>query len=231
MIKRTELAAYANKRTGGLEACDVMEDDELLLVRLAGRNTQLMLTSRNGKSVRFEGEQVRPMGRVARGVKGMELKEGDELVSLSVLPQESTGLVLTATSGGYGKRTPQPDYPVQNRGGLGVIDIETGERNGSVVGSVVVEEDDQLMLITNTGRVIRTGVGGIRVVSRNSKGVRLMRLEEGERVVGMTHIPASQAAEPAEPVVVDAPEELEGGPDVLPPEELDGGPDVLPPEE
>ncbi|HND28464.1 MAG TPA: DNA gyrase subunit A [Myxococcota bacterium] len=189
LIKRTDLAAYANVRAGGLEACDILEGDSLLSVQLAPRDVELMLTSREGQCVRFAGEQVRPMGRIARGVRGIDVGEGDEVVSLSVLPADGEGVLLTATSGGYGKRTPLSEYPVHNRGGKGVIDIQTDERNGGVVGCTVVKERDQVMLITDTGRLIRMGIGDIRMVSRNTKGVRLMRLEEGERVVGMTRLP------------------------------------------
>lgn len=189
LIKRTDLAAYANVRVGGLEACDILEGDSLLSVQLAPRDVELMLTSREGQCVRFPGEQVRPMGRVARGVRGIDVAEGDEVVSLSVLPADGEGVLLTATSGGYGKRTPLGEYPAHNRGGKGVIDIQTDERNGGVVGCTVVNERDQVMLITDTGRLIRMGIRDIRMVSRNTKGVRLMRLEEGERVVGMTRLP------------------------------------------
>ncbi|HNH48662.1 MAG TPA: DNA gyrase C-terminal beta-propeller domain-containing protein, partial [Myxococcota bacterium] len=142
LIKRTDLAAYANVRAGGLEACDILEGDSLLSVQLAPRDVELMLTSREGQCVRFAGEQVRPMGRIARGVRGIDVGEGDEVVSLSVLPADGEGVLLTATSGGYGKRTPLSEYPVHNRGGKGVIDIQTDERNGGVVGCTVVKERD-----------------------------------------------------------------------------------------
>jgi DNA gyrase subunit A len=199
LIKRTDLAAYANVRAGGLEACDILEGDSLLSVQLAPRDVELMLTSREGQCVRFPGEQVRPMGRVARGVRGIDVGEGDEVVSLSVLPADGEGVLLTATSGGYGKRTVLSEYPAHNRGGKGVIDIQTDERNGGVVGCTVVKERDQVMLITDTGRLIRMGIRDIRMVSRNTKGVRLMRLEEGERVVGMTRLPeADEEASPSE---------------------------------
>jgi DNA gyrase subunit A len=204
LIKRTDLGAYANVRVGGLEACDILEGDSLLSVQLAPRDVELMLTSREGQCVRFAGEQVRPMGRIARGVRGIDVGEGDEVVSLSVLPADGEGVLLTATSGGYGKRTQLSEYPAHNRGGKGVIDIQTDERNGGVVGCTVVKERDQVMLITDTGRLIRMGIRDIRMVSRNTKGVRLMRLEEGERVVGMTRLP--EADEEQSPV-----EGAEGG--------------------
>jgi DNA gyrase subunit A len=192
----------------------VVEGDSLLSVTLARMEQDLLLTTRQGMSARFPGEQVRHLGRVSRGVRGIELEEGDELVDLSVLPAEPGHYFLTVTELGFGKRTPLEDYPCKkHRGGKGVIDIQTGERNGMVVGSVVVDDSDQVMLITNTGRVIRMAVAEVRLVGRNTKGVRLMRLEEGERIVSLARL-----AEDADAL------EARGAPDALVPpdgEELD----------
>jgi DNA gyrase subunit A len=214
LVKRTELRAYGNVRSAGLIACDVVEGDSLLSVTLARMEQDLLLTTRQGMSARFPGEQVRHLGRVSRGVRGIELEEGDELVDLSVLPAEPGHYFLTVTELGFGKRTPLEDYPCKkHRGGKGVIDIQTGERNGMVVGSVVVDDSDQVMLITNTGRVIRMAVAEVRLVGRNTKGVRLMRLEEGERIVSLARL-----AEDADAL------EARGAPDALVPpdgEELD----------
>jgi DNA gyrase subunit A len=195
MIKRTGLSAYANVRAGGLEACDILEGDELLKVCLAPRKAELILNTAQGRCVRFDGSKVRAVGRIARGVRGVNLKEGDEVVSLVVVPPEEEAFLLTATEAGYGKRTPLSEYPKKGRGTQGVIDIQTGERNGVVVGCEVVFEADQIMLITDTGRLIRTGVKNVPIVARRTKGVRLMRLEEKERIVGMTRLEAEEGEE------------------------------------
>lgn len=214
LVKRTELSAYGNIRGGGLTACDVVEGDELLSVKLAGRDRELLITTKTGMSIRFEGEDVRPMGRVARGVRGIDLEDGDVIVDIEALPHDAVGYLLTATSKGYGKRTLLDQYRLQGRAGKGVIDIQTDERNGDVVGGVVVGDDDQVMLITDTGRVIRMRASDIRVVGRNTKGVRLMRLEEGERIVAIARVEdaAEEPGEVAAPLDgVDGGEGGEGG--------------------
>ncbi len=188
LVKRTVLSAYGNIRGRGLTACDVVEGDELLSVKLAGRDRELLITTKAGMSIRFEGEDVRPMGRVSRGVRGIDLVDDDVIVDIEALPHDAVGYLLTATSRGYGKRTLLEQYRLQGRAGRGVIDIQTDERNGDVVGGVIVGDDDQVMLITDTGRVIRMRASDIRVVGRNTKGVRLMRLEEGERIVAIARV-------------------------------------------
>lgn len=215
MVKRTEIKEYANIRAGGKEACDIVEGDSLLTVIPAARSAELMLTTKKGSCIRFSGDQVRPIGRIARGVRGIDLEEGDEVVSLIVLPPSEESLLLTVTSDGVGKRTPISEYRLQARGGGGVIAIQTDrgpdeqgvERSVDVLGVVVVSDKDQLMLITDTGRLIRMGVHDVRIVSRTSKGVRLMRLDDGERVVGMEKVPEGQAEEGTSEAAAEAPAE------------------------
>ena len=187
-VKRTHLSAYANVRSSGIIACDVFEDDELITVLLADPADHVLITTRQGLCIRFLGEEVRPMGRNARGVKGVELRDGNELVDMEIIEDDPDLLLLTVTELGYGKRTELEEYRVQRRGGLGVIDIKTGQRNGAVVGTAQVHQDDRVMLVTDTGRAIQIPVAGIRVVSRNTKGVKLMRVEEGERIVALARM-------------------------------------------
>ncbi len=188
LVKRTPLAAYVNVRTTGILACEIEEGDELLMVRLAGPDTSVLLTTRDGMAIRFDGEQVRPMGRITRGVRGIDLDPGDRVVDAELIQAEEVGTLLTVTSQGYGKRTPVDEYRLQNRAGKGLIAIKTGGRNGHVVGALFVREGDRVMLVTDTGRAIQMPVDGIRVVGRNTLGVRLMRVEGGERIVAFARV-------------------------------------------
>jgi DNA gyrase subunit A len=158
----------------------------LIGVELTDGQTDVMLCSQGGKAVRFNEEKVRSMGRTAHGVRGIRLAPDDKVISLIITHQGDT--ILTATVNGFGKRTPIEDYPVKGRGGKGVIAIKTSERNGKVVGAVQVEDDDDIVLISNRGTLVRTPVTGISVVSRNTQGVYLIRLREGEQLVGVDRI-------------------------------------------
>ncbi len=211
MVKRTELEDYANARANGLNAVDIVDGDELLTVILTQRDDDILLITREGRAARFAGDDVRPVGRVARGVRGLKFKiEGDHVVDV-VVPR-GEGRLLTVTERGYGKRTDISKYSCKGRPTMGVRDILVNERNGPVVGAVVVEETDQLLLITDTGRLIRLHVNEVRETGRGSQGVRLMRLDEGERVVAITRADAdSEEGEEVTPVVEDA-EELVDGP-------------------
>ena len=207
LVKRTALADYANVRANGLNAIDIVDGDELLSVNHAGREAQLLVATRFGMSIRYDGSDVRPMGRVSRGVRSIDLEEGDAVVDFAVVPDdESRNNVLTVTERGYGKRTPITEYRIQNRGGKGVIDIQTEERNGHVVGNMIVGEDEQVFLITDSGRMIRMRVSDVRVVGRNTKGVRLMRLDADERIVGIARMNAEAEPEGAEATDAEAPE-------------------------
>jgi DNA gyrase subunit A len=146
----------------------------------------IFLCSANGKSIRFHESDARPIGRVARGVRGMRLAAGDYIVGMEVLSHGQT--LFSVTENGYGKRTSIDEYPVQKRGGKGVITIKTSERNGQVVSIMLVEEVDDLMLMTNTGKIIRMHIKGISVISRNTQGVKLINMDKGEKVVGAVGI-------------------------------------------
>jgi DNA gyrase subunit A len=145
-----------------------------------------MLFATNGKAIRFHEDDVRPMGRTARGVRGIRVGEDQRVISLLIVEPDTT--VLTATQHGYGKRTPIEDYPLQGRGGQGVISIQCSERNGKAVGAVLVKDDNEIMLISDGGTLIRTAVAGISVMGRNTQGVRLVSLNDGESLAGLETI-------------------------------------------
>jgi DNA gyrase subunit A len=183
-IKKTSLDAFANIRVSGIIALTIADDDDLVSVRITEGASDLLLGTRNGWAIRFREEMVRPMGRSARGVRGIRLRQGegesDQVVGMAVIPREEPATLLTVCEKGYGKRTPTSDYPTKNRGGKGVITIKTTERNGKVVGLRLVTDDDDIMLITDGGKLIRMPVDGIPTIGRNTQGVRLIRLEKGE---------------------------------------------------
>ncbi|MBK8173621.1 MAG: DNA gyrase subunit A [Sandaracinaceae bacterium] len=181
-IKRTSLDAYSAIRQTGIIGVTIEEGDALLSVRVVAEKQTVIIGTAHGMSIRFDVDDARPMGRVAAGVKGIELREGDRVVGMDVI-EDPAQQVLTVSENGYGKRTPQEDYRIQNRGGLGLIAMDTSERNGSMVKLCLVRTDDQLMVITDGGQVIRTHVGQIREAGRNTQGVRIIRLSEGEHVV------------------------------------------------
>ncbi|MFT5582871.1 MAG: DNA gyrase subunit A [Cognaticolwellia sp.] len=195
LIKRTQLSLYKNIRTSGLRAYDCGDGDSLFTVVLAKPDQELLIATAWGKSIRFPGSDVRRMGRVARGVRGMKLADGDEIRGLEVLEADDTLLLLTLTENGYGKRTVLGEYRLQGRGGQGIINIKTGERNGAVVGSMQVQDEDRIMLITDTGRVIKIPVTNIRVTGRNTMGVTLMRVEDGERIVSIARVVEDEESE------------------------------------
>ncbi len=188
LVKRTELHDFRNMRRSGLRSYDCAEGDELFKVIKTGREDQVLIATRNGLSIRFRGEDVRKMSRITRGVRGIDLKDDDEIVDLEVLEDDPELLLLTVTVNGFGKRTDIKEYRLQGRGGKGIINIRTGERNGPVAGSLLVHEDDKIMLITDTGRVIYTRVSEIRAIGRSTMGVRLMRVEDNESIVGVARV-------------------------------------------
>jgi len=185
-VKKTSLIEFSRPRTNGIIAIGLNEDERLVGVELTDGETDVMLFSQSGKAVRFNEGKVRSMGRTAHGVRGIRLAPDDKVISLIITHQGDT--ILTATVNGFGKRTPIEDYPVKGRGGKGVIAIKTSERNGKVVGAVQVEDDDDIVLISNRGTLVRTPVAGISVVSRNTQGVYLIRLRKGEQLVGVDRI-------------------------------------------
>jgi DNA gyrase subunit A len=200
LVKRTKLYDFRNMRRSGLRSYDCAEGDELFEVIKTGRDDEVLIVTKNGQSIRFRGEDVRPMGRVARGVKGIDLQEDDEIVDLEVLHDDPELLLLSVTAKGYGKRTDIGEYRLQGRGGKGIINIKTGERNGTVAGSLLVHEDDKIMLITDTGRVIYTRVAEIRKIGRSTMGVRIMRVEKDESIVGIARVVEDEEPESTEEV-------------------------------
>ena len=184
-VKKTPLKQFSRPRASGIIAVDLRGDDKLVDVAITDGKAEILLVASHGKAIRFKESDVRPMGRGAAGVRGIKLPEGHEVIALTII---RSGLILTATENGYGKRTPVDDFPVQGRGGQGVIAIQTTDRNGRTVGSMQVADDDEIMLISSNGTLVRTGVEDISVVGRNTQGVRLIRVESGQRLVGLARI-------------------------------------------
>ena len=178
VMKRTELSAFARPMRGGIIAIGLHDGDALVGVRVARKGDQMLIASKDGYAICFSSEDARPMGRPAAGVRGMKLRKGDQVVSLILAPPNAT--VLTVCANGYGKRTPLADYRVQGRGGMGIINIKTSERNGDVVGVLEVTDDDDLLIATLQGQVVRTPVKGISTLGRNTQGVCLVRFKAGE---------------------------------------------------
>ncbi|HPF27725.1 MAG TPA: DNA gyrase C-terminal beta-propeller domain-containing protein, partial [Steroidobacteraceae bacterium] len=188
-VKKTPLSAFSRPRTSGIIALSLEEGDRLVGVALTDGARDIILATSGGKAIRFHEEAVRAMGREAAGVRGIRLGEtaGEphRLISLIVV---SEGYVLTASDNGYGKLTPLEDFPSQGRGGQGVIAMQTTDRNGAMVGALLVSQNQELMLISSSGTLVRTPVSDISIVGRNTQGVRLIRLDEGERLVGIERI-------------------------------------------
>jgi DNA gyrase subunit A len=184
-VKKTPLSAFSRPRASGIIALGLDTDDKLVGVALTDGTREVILSSSGGKSIRFKEEEVRPMGREATGVRGIKLGAGQELISLIVV---GDGLVLTASANGYGKLTPLEDFPQHGRGGQGVIALQTTERNGEMVAALQVNSEHELMMISSTGTLVRTPVGEISIVGRNTQGVRLIRRGEGERLTGVERI-------------------------------------------
>ncbi|GAB4294607.1 MAG: DNA topoisomerase (ATP-hydrolyzing) subunit A [Thiohalomonadaceae bacterium] len=187
-VKKTPLTDYANIRSNGIIAVDLVDNDQLVGVDLTDGTRDILLFTDAGKVIRFNESDVRSMGRVARGVRGIRLRDGQQVVSLIVA---ADGDVLTATENGYGKRTPISEYPLHGRGGQGVISIQTTARNGAVVGAVLVNDSDEIMLVTDGGTLVRTRVAEVSVLGRNTQGVTLIRLGEGEKLVALERIAES----------------------------------------
>ena len=185
-IKKTDLTAYAHPRTGGIMAMGVEEGDSVIAVEMTDGRGEVFLGTRLGMAIRFLETDVRSMGRTAHGVRGISLRNGDEVVAMAVV--EPGGTLLTVTENGYGKRTELDEYRVQSRGGMGIINIQTTERNGRVVGIAHVRDEHQLMLITQQGKILRMVTGDIRSIGRATQGVRLIEIEEGDRVVSVARL-------------------------------------------
>ena len=194
VVKRTDLNAFSNVRTSGIIALGIDDGDALVATKITDGTKDILLSTAQGMSIRFPETEVRSMGRAAYGVKGITLDDGDEVVSTEVVEKGMT--LLTVTENGFGKRTTEEEYRIQGRGGKGIIDIKTTDRNGRVVGAVQVGDDDEVMLVTNGGVLIRMRVKEISVIGRNTQGVRLITLDdEAEKVVGVSRLPETPAVE------------------------------------
>ncbi len=185
-VKKTPLIQFSRPRASGIIAID-LRDDRLVNVAITDGKQEILLVASNGKAIRFRETDVRPMGRGAAGVRGIKLTDGHEVIGLSIV---GDGMILTATENGYGKRTDVSEFPTQGRGGQGVIAIQTTDRNGRTVGALQVGDDDEIMLISSGGTLVRTPVSDISIIGRNTQGVRLIRLESGQRLVGLARIEA-----------------------------------------
>lgn len=193
LVKKTVLSAYGNPRSSGVIAIKLDEDDDLIGAAITSGEDEIILGTREGMAIRFPESQVRSMGRVSRGVQGIRLRPGDEVVDLVIAEPNSS--LLTICENGYGKRTPIEEYRPQNRGGLGLINIKTTERNGKVVALKTVHDDDELMLITANGMMIRTGLEQVREIGRNTAGVRMITLKEGDKLVAAARLASENGQE------------------------------------
>ncbi|MBR5997536.1 MAG: DNA gyrase subunit A [Deltaproteobacteria bacterium] len=188
IIKKTDLMAYSNPRSNGIIALEVEEGDRLVSSRLTDGSYDIILASENGMSIRFSEKDVRPTGRATRGVRGMTLVEGDQVIGMEVVSDNTVGHLVSVTRNGYGKRTRIGEYRLQSRGGKGLITIKTSERNGPVVDIKMTGEDEDLMLITSQGKILRTRVSDLSIIGRNTQGVRLMNLDAGESIVAVAKL-------------------------------------------
>ena len=205
IIKKTELSAFSNPRQGGIIALGLEGGDKLIGAQLTDGQREILLGTRQGITIRFKEEEVRSMGRMAHGVKGITLEEGNEVIGMETITPDSTTSILTVTEGGYGKRTPVGEYRIQGRGGKGIISVKTTERNGLAVGFLQVRDDDQIMLMAAQGKVLRCKVDDIREIGRNTQGVRILDLDgEGDRVVAVARL--ADAAEREDATSEDTPE-------------------------
>ncbi len=188
VVKKTNLKEYSNVRVGGIMAVNLDEGDKLIAVSLTDGKQDVLLASRNGKSIRFREEEARPMGRVTRGVRGMTLEGDDVVIGMEIVNDMTGSTLFSVTENGFGKRTELTEYRLQSRGGKGVITIKTSDRNGCVVDIKQVTDENDLMLISDQGKIIRISVAQFSVIGRNTQGVRLMVTEEGERLVAVAKL-------------------------------------------
>ncbi len=187
-VKKTDLLSYDNIRQTGMIALKLDEGDELVSCLLGDEKRDVLIATRMGKAIRFANSEIRPMGRTARGVTGIRFSEDDDMVIGLAVVDESGGSILSVCEGGYGKRTPLEEYRVQSRGGKGIYTIKVSERNGPVVGILQVQDQDDLMLVTSAGKVTRFSVSEIGVIGRLTQGVRLMNVDENEKVTSFAKI-------------------------------------------
>jgi DNA gyrase subunit A len=219
-VKKTKLTEFENVRSGGIIAINLREDDEVIAARLVSPDEDLLLVSKGAQAIRFHAsdESLRPMGRATSGVIGMRFNDGDELLGMYVVREGED--VLVATGGGYAKRTPADAYPVQGRGGRGVVTAKITEARGVLVGALMVRADDEIFAITSAGGVIRTRAGEVKQSGRQTMGVRLMNLASGDSVVGLARNAESLAEADGETADEEEAQDVPGG--LSDPEEPDG---------
>jgi DNA gyrase subunit A len=186
VVKRTDLRAFRHPRSGGIIAIKVGADDAVIGAELTDGQDQIFIGTQSGKAIRFLETNVRAMGRTAAGVRGISRKENDEVVAMAIV--RPNGTLLTVTENGFGKRTALKEYRVQKRGGVGIINIQASQRNGLVSGIAYVEQDDELMLITQQGKIIRMVTSDIRPIGRATQGVRLIEIDDSDRVVSIARL-------------------------------------------
>jgi DNA gyrase subunit A len=199
-VKKTPLDAFGKRGSGGIIAIDLAEGDRLIGVRKTSGHEEVILGTRNGRAIRFDEADVRPVGRTAAGVRGIRLRADDRVVDMAVVREGAT--LLTVCENGYGKRTQLSEYSRHGRGGGGVVDIQTTDRNGQVVALREVGDDEQLILVTEHGMTVRIPVGSIRCTGRNTRGVKLITTEEGDKVSGVAPVLGEEKEEkpaPGEP--------------------------------
>ncbi len=211
-VKKTDLAAFSNPRAAGIIAIQIEDDDQLIAVAETDGSKDVVLGSQNGMAIRFAEADARPMGRTAHGVRGMQLRDGDHVVAMEVVSEGST--LLTVCENGFGKRTDVAEYRRQTRGGIGLKNVQTSERNGRVVGVACVSDGDQLLLVTEQGQIIRMTAGDLRPMGRDTQGVRVMDLADGDRLVSLATLrepdDTEPTAAPSEPApLAPAPTEIE----------------------
>jgi DNA gyrase subunit A len=195
-VKKTALEAFSRPRAAGIIALGVDEGDEVLAAALSRGSDEVFMATAKGKAIRFRETDVRPMGRTARGVIGIRMAADDRLVEMEVLAGKRD--ILTVTQNGYGKRTPVDDYRLQGRGGSGIINIKTSARNGDVVAGMGVGDDDEMLIITANGKIIRFAVRDVSRLSRATQGVRLIHVDEGDRVAAAIRRTEEAPGDPAE---------------------------------
>jgi DNA gyrase subunit A len=203
VIKKTDLTAFSNPRPSGIIAMGVEEGDSVIAVELSDGTEQVFLGTRDGMAIRFAETDVRPMGRTAYGVRGISLRDNDEVVAMDIVREGGT--LLTVAQNGYGKRTDLEEYRVQSRGGVGIINIQTSDRNGKVVGIAYVHDDDEVMIISQQGKILRMVARDARAIGRATQGVRLIEMEEGDEVVAIAKLAEKEEGENGD-----------GGPEVAP---------------
>jgi DNA gyrase subunit A len=215
VVKKTVLSAYGRPQRGGIIAIKLDKGDKLIGAMITHGSDQVILGTEKGYAIRFSEQDARTMGRSTHGVKGINLRKGDRVKGMILVDKNST--LLTVCENGFGKRTEFSKYRLQSRAGKGIINIKTSKRNGNVVGLMSVREDDEIMIITVQGKMIRTPVGGLRVIGRSTQGVTLIKMEKGDRIGSFTRLARKEEKDEAR--APELPEDDEGGEDAHEPEE------------